>query len=196
MGESSTKGGRWPTAGEGLLAALAALMVLALGLGGAERGRTLTLERRESADRTVLADVTAGVAAELERSIAALTISQGRAVPNAQVVSVPRGDPAVPCSAEVPAFLDDPATVLLLRRACDSGQAEIGEPVDLGQGPRLPVAPGPIRRPQGARRDREAGHDHGVVRRCTRCRWDGRPGGLPSCDRHDQGGGRRPRRVR
>lgn len=130
---------RWPTPGEALLATLAALVILAISFGGAQRSRLLTLERRETEDRAVVGEIAVALAGGLERSIAEAQAGGG-AISGASLIQVRRGDPAVACSAEIPPPLDDQSIAQLIRRACDSGEAELGDPVDLGDQARFPVA--------------------------------------------------------
>lgn len=124
-----------------LVAALAAAAILALGLAGAQRHRSLTLERRATADEALLAEVATGVAVDIERRLVEVADSaRGATAPGA---GAPPGfvpvDPATPLPPEPalsPADRSDRDVAAVLARARDSGEAILSRLVDLGDGPR------------------------------------------------------------
>lgn len=129
-----------------LLAALVALSILVLALVGVQRSRALTLERRLAADREQLAEVAAAVAVDIERSLwlvqgiaeetdapAGGTLTGGD-VPGAESLAIvgverdggPDVHPLVP--AEV---MDVPGVAATLARARDTGEPQLGPPIEV-----------------------------------------------------------------
>lgn len=123
-----------------LLVALAASVVLALGLGASHLSWSLALERRASADERALAALSVHVASGLEHALASVEAAAGAAtLPGA---ARPAGfvplDPSTPppSGAGMPAALrSDPDVAAVLDRARDTGDAILGPIVDLGEGP-------------------------------------------------------------
>lgn len=135
------------------LALLTALAVLALTLLGA-RGLQLTADaRRETADRTAVADVAIGVAQDLERSISVVSNAardlSARLATDAARLELPGGSPVgfVPTAARsvggsnlLPVGDPDGEVAALLDRATDSAQSSVSAPVQYPEGRRTVIA--------------------------------------------------------
>jgi len=125
-----------------LVAALVAAVVLALGLAGVQRSRSLADERRTSADLQVLARAVSATAIDLEALAAdvaaeALSVSSGVASPAGFVPADPNA--AAPSPALSAEDRSDVVVSAALDRARDSAETLLTAPVDLGAGPRALV---------------------------------------------------------
>lgn len=125
-----------------LLVALAASVVLALGLGATWLSRSLAVERRASADERVLAALSVHVATEIEHALAAVEESarvatlSGAAMPAGFVPLDPSSAPST--GPDISAALRaDRAVAAALDRARDTGEPILGPIVELGEGPSL-----------------------------------------------------------
>lgn len=129
-----------------VLAVLVASCILVPALVSVQRSHGLTVERRLAADRGQLTDVAAGVASDLERSLwrvhelAAVTAAPaGSTLPARQIPGVdqvalvgvadgrPLQHPLVPGRV-----LDDRGVAAALARARDSGDPQLGPPIEHG----------------------------------------------------------------
>ncbi|MEO7429386.1 MAG: CHASE domain-containing protein, partial [Acidimicrobiales bacterium] len=138
----SGPGGRsTATAGVLVLAIVAAVGALALGLAGAERSREVSVGRRAVDDQRVLALASVGVALDLERAVVS-TADAARNATGPGVVLPPgfvAADPAMALtSAPLLSAADraDKDIAAALDRARDTGAAVVSPPVEFGKGPR------------------------------------------------------------
>jgi signal transduction histidine kinase len=108
-----------------MFAAVVALLIGALGLAGVQRSRELTVERRRSEDRAVLAEITAGLAVDVERILADVTEEAhevgAHGLPPESERFAP-ADPSAPTGSLTSADRADPSVDSALRRARDSGE--------------------------------------------------------------------------
>lgn len=151
-----------PTARVVARAGLAAAVVLVLTGAGAQRSHQVLLERRAAADEAVLAEVAVSVGVDIERGLRGVataadevpTLGLGAvsgpsataSVPGATVLGFVPLSGARPEVAGPPVLSDDdradPGVAAVLDRARDSGEPQLGGPIDLGDGLRNPlVAP-------------------------------------------------------
>lgn len=143
------------TARDVLLAALAGSLILAVGFAGAARSSEVSIARRAADDEAVLAQVSTGVAVDLERRLAdvertARDATGPLAAPVPGFVGV---DPAAFRDPELSvAQRAEPEVAAALDRARDTGEPVVTGPIDLGRGPRtLIVAAAYERDPQVGR---------------------------------------------
>lgn len=129
--------GRWASLP---LAVLAAAAVLALGWAGAERSRTVAVERRLVADQKALAAVSVGLSAGVDHALT--TVMEAAGAASLPAAERPPGFVAadastVPATAPVLSSRDraERDVEAVLDRARDTGDAVLSSPVDLGQGP-------------------------------------------------------------
>ncbi len=134
-----------------LMAALAALAVLALAVGGADRSRQAERAHRASDDRDALVELTVGVAGDLERLMAAIgtaaasvaEVGPGAATGARTTASIPGvtgvgflpADVSAPTVGTVPGSAQDradPDLAALLDRTRDTGQAALLLPDEPG----------------------------------------------------------------
>lgn len=142
-----------------VLAGLAALAVLVLGLAAAHQSRAADIERRHRANAAVGGSVAAGLAVTVERRVddvarlARDATAPGQRRPPRYVPADPAAQRPVDGGAGAAPQLDAgdravPEVAAILDRARDTGLPEISAPVDLGDGPvLLAVAAGYVRDP-------------------------------------------------
>lgn len=151
------KGRGSATAPDVVIAAVAAAAVLALGLAGAARSRSLTLEHRAMQDEAVLGEVSAGVAIDIERALVAVAddarnATAPGAAPPPGFVPASASTPPSASPALSPTDRSNRDVAAVLDRARDSGEALMGPSADLGDGPRtLLVAAAYFRDPVAGR---------------------------------------------
>jgi signal transduction histidine kinase len=132
--------GRWSVAArDGLVAGTVALAILGIGLAGAVRSRSVTLERRTVEDQAVLAHVATATAVDLvqirdEVRDTAQQLAAAQRSPGFVPV-----DPAVTGSPLSATARRDPSVLAILDRARDSGGPVLSPPVDLDGTPRALV---------------------------------------------------------
>lgn len=145
-------GGRGGGGRDVVLAAVAALVVLSLGVAGAQRSERLHQARHALEDERVLAELTTSIALDLERAMVAVAeaarnvtapthLDPTRAVvPGADdVLFVAARSGAPEPSTSDPVDVEDRAIAALLDRARDSGDVLLGAPVDVAGSARTPV---------------------------------------------------------
>lgn len=139
---------RWDTA----LAAVVVLLVVVLALGGAQRSRALTVERRAAADERALAEVATGVAADLTLGLD--DVSQAASGSTVGPDSFPGAQRHGPLPADgaggddAPLSSEErsrPEVTQLLERSRDSGSLRMSPPLELG-GARLSLVVEPVYR--------------------------------------------------
>ncbi len=138
---SGPKGRGSATARDVVIAVVAAAAVLALGLAGAARSRSLATEHRATQDEAVLGEVGAGVAIDIERALVAVAddarnATAPGAVPAQGFVPVDASTPQSTPPALSSTDRSNRDVAAVLDRARDSGEALMGPSVDLGAGPR------------------------------------------------------------